>query len=170
MKAVLPIPKFSKLQTPSRFFKVVFCQLTGNACTWLLTARQEVKANPEGCILGTVVLQDDSSDKSRRQTGDDRVLELGGQIKSNFRKIGQAGQSDGWAERGVASTPAAFTEDPGASCPRGTRPRSQAHGEGCCFLEQSLSKHVPLCVLERWPPIHVSSKSGHSETAPSPGK
>ena len=55
VKAGLPIPKFSTLQTPSRFFKVVFCQYTGNVCTWLLAARQEVTAKPEGCILGTVV-------------------------------------------------------------------------------------------------------------------
>lgn len=35
-KEGLPIPKFSKLRTPARFFKVVFFQLTGNVCTWLL--------------------------------------------------------------------------------------------------------------------------------------
>lgn len=156
MKAVLPIPKFSKLQTPSRFFKVVFCQLTGNVCTWLLTARQEVNANPGGCILGTVVLKDDSSDKNRRQTGGDQVLELRGEIRSNFMKIGQDRQSNDGAERGVGLHPPPLSlRSQGAAVHEG-QGRAARHTAKAASFSNSHFRNMSLFLSSRGLAAHSS--------------
>lgn len=168
MSAGLSIPKLSKLWTPSRFFKVVFCQNTGNVCTWLLTAWQEVNAKPAEYILGTVVQGQERLPRKMwetQQAGGEGVLELGGTWRSSQARVSAAEQGMGSAP---AATPASDPREPTCSTGAEHGARHSKGLSGTVTLETPASVPLRPAGQHTRTPRRETSRHVHWDLGPAP--